>query len=652
MPQPPSNDLSVFATAILTAIPWPLVLFDRDRRIVAANRSALEAFPPLERSEQDDANLPPASADLAGSAATSIPIPPPDAFASTVATTSVHRYRRPGAEESQVEITTTPIIDERGSVVRVLAAYRDLTESRRVALDLRRELDFLDAVLATAGALVVVLDTFGRIVRFNHACESTTGYTAEEVLGKPFWQIFLLEEEVEGVKRIFGDLREGHFPNEHENYWIAKDATLKLIAWSNAALLSEDGSVEYIIATGIDVTERRRAEARLRELTQNLERRVAERTAMVEHRATQLRALASELVQVEHRERARLAKILHDRHQQILVAAKYGIEELADRTEAAAIREELRRIESIVEQAVEESRSLTSELCPSVLFGSGLTTAIEWLAHSMSEKHDLVVAVDVDPDADSVTESVKVFVFDAVRELLFNVVKHAKTRQARVRITAEPTDLLRVVVSDEGVGFAPPEATQRSSGGFGLLSMRERLDAIGGTLAIRSAQGRGTRATLLVPISRPAAGTDVDSLESDPPTDSTSRIRVVLADDHEIVRKGLRSRIQKEPDLEVIGEAGDGEVALALARDLRPDVVIMDISMPRMSGLEATRRITKELPDVRVVGLSVHRITEMGEAMKLAGADRFLSKDAPIESILAAVRGEPDSEAGDTTGPG
>ena len=124
-----------------------------------------------------------------------------------------------------------------------------------------RELDFLNAVLDTVAALVVVLDPEGRIVRFNRACEETTGYLFAEVEGKAFWDFLLVPEEVEAVKGVFAQLRAGQFPNKHENLWLAKDGSRHLIAWTNTALASEDGSVEYVIGTGIDVTEQRQAEA-------------------------------------------------------------------------------------------------------------------------------------------------------------------------------------------------------------------------------------------------------------------------------------------------------------------------------------------------------------------------------------------------------
>ena len=130
---------------------------------------------------------------------------------------------------------------------------------------LRQERVFASAVLDTIGALVVVLDREGHIVRFNQACEDTTGYSFEEIRGQHVWDQLLAPEQVEPVKQVFQDLQSGQFPSQYENDWVARDGERRLIAWTNTALVDDAGSVEYVIGTGVDITERRRAEEALRE---------------------------------------------------------------------------------------------------------------------------------------------------------------------------------------------------------------------------------------------------------------------------------------------------------------------------------------------------------------------------------------------------
>jgi two-component system, NarL family, nitrate/nitrite response regulator NarL len=116
------------------------------------------------------------------------------------------------------------------------------------------------------------------------------------------------------------------------------------------------------------------------------------------------------------------------------------------------------------------------------------------------------------------------------------------------------------------------------------------------------------------------------------------RIRVVLVDDHIVVRQGVAGLLKAEPDISIAGEASDGESAVALVRQVRPDVVLMDISMPGMNGIEATGIIHAEMPEVRVIGLSMFEEAERADAIRQAGAVNYLTKSGPAEELVAAIR--------------
>jgi len=115
-------------------------------------------------------------------------------------------------------------------------------------------------------------------------------------------------------------------------------------------------------------------------------------------------------------------------------------------------------------------------------------------------------------------------------------------------------------------------------------------------------------------------------------------IKVLLVDDHRIFREGLRALLEEQPDVEVVGEAADGEQAVELARELRPQVVIMDIRMPKLDGIEATRRITAELPQVRVLALSIYHDGQFVRQMLQAGASGYLLKDCCHHDLARAIR--------------
>ncbi len=137
------------------------------------------------------------------------------------------------------------------------------TDSEGITKKLRQHSRFINAVVETTGALVVVLDSEGRIVLFNRVCEETTGYSFDEVKDKYLWDFLLLQEEMEPIKSIFYELQRGIFPNQYENYWIGKDESLHFVTWSNTALVDDSGEVTYVIGTGIEITEHKNAEKAL-----------------------------------------------------------------------------------------------------------------------------------------------------------------------------------------------------------------------------------------------------------------------------------------------------------------------------------------------------------------------------------------------------
>jgi len=848
-------------------------------------------------------------------------------------------------------------------------------------LIMRQERDFASAVLNTTGALVAVLDPQGRITRFNRACEEVTGYSAAEVQGRVFWEFLVPPEDLPVVRETWEHLKAGDFPNGHENHWLARDGSRRLIAWSNTALVDEAGEVRHIIATGLDITERKRAEEALREgeerrkvavvvqaerrrlndvlemlpayvmllspdyhvrfancffedrfgrsngkrcyehlfhrtepcetckvlktnaphrwewtgpdgrnydahaflftdadgsplimemgidvterkraetalkeanetlercvaertaglgkseerfrllsstagrllatedpqglvnelccevmahldcqaffnflvdepagrlrlnacagippdevrkiewldygaavvcgcvardgrriiaediqhtpdprtelvkgygiqayccypltaqgrligtlsfaaktrarftaaevevmrivadqvaaamqriqsqqklraseetarqraeqlksLNDTLEERVIARTAEAMQRTEQLRALTSELTQAEHRERRRLAKMLHDHLQQLLVGAKFNVGALRGRVRTKMQQQTVQQLSEILDEAIKAARSLTAELSPPVLHEKGLAAGLEWLARQMREKHGLAVDVEADADAEPKTEQVRLFLFDAMRELLFNVLKHARVDRARTTMRRLSGGLMAVTVSDEGAGFdvAAIEAAA-TAGGFGLFSIRERLRYLGGRMEVQSAPGHGSRFTLVAPMLLavpigpvPAAAAAERPAAVAAPAPQTGvlfpegrAIRVLLADDHPVMRQGLMRLLQEHPDIEVVGEAGDGRAAVALAGQLQPDVVLMDVTMPGLNGIEATRLIVGQLPHIYVIGLSMHEEADMADGMRQAGAAAYLTKGGPTEHLIEAIR--------------
>jgi PAS domain S-box-containing protein len=371
---------------------------------------------------------------------------------------------------------------------------------------------------------------------------------------------------------------------------------------------------------------------------------------LAEERTAQLRALAVELGHAEQRERHRLAKVLHDHLQQILVGVKFSLSALQEEAQTESTAKALQRVTEMQDEAIQVAHSLTADLSPPALHDHGLLAGLEWLGRDMKRKHGLNVRIQANEDVEPASVDVRVFLYEAVRELLFNVVKHAGVDSARVGLARLEDGRIQVTVVDKGVGFEP--GTEDMSR-FGLFSIRERLYYLGGDMEVESAPGCGTRFSLLIPAgftpSQPEAPTPASGAFEPGEARSAGpvpgahpgrgrKIRVILADDHQIMRQGLALLLQGLPDIEVVGEAADGEEAVALARRLHPDIVLMDVSMPGVNGFEATRRILCEFPQVRVIGLSMHDEADMAAEMRKAGAVGYFTKGGPAKNLISAVR--------------
>ncbi len=384
-----------------------------------------------------------------------------------------------------------------------------------------------------------------------------------------------------------------------------------------------------------------------RQFAEELERKISERTQDLVRSQDQLRALATELNLTEHRERKRLATELHDHLAQMLVLIRLKLDQ-AKQGPVYRSMEMIKQAEDVVNQSLSYTRNLVAELTPTVLHEFGLYAALRWLGEQM-QRYLLEVSVQTGPRDLRLPEDQAVLVFQSVRELLINAAKHAVTKQASV-VAEELEGSLKIVVEDKGVGFdLLAMATQQHSpmsSKFGLFSIKERMHAMGGRLDFHSSPGQGTRATLIVPLSpRPyqalaerTSSMPTKEAREESPKRPHHPCRVLIADDHAMMRQGLRSILEGFSDMTVIGEASNGQEAVDLTERLRPAVVVMDINMPLMNGIDATARIKTKYPDIVVIGLSVNTSTDNHDAMRTAGASLLLTKEAAVEQLYRAIQ--------------
>jgi PAS domain S-box-containing protein len=404
------------------------------------------------------------------------------------------------------------------------------------------------------------------------------------------------------------------------------------------------GQLMGAVSVAVDVTDLKRIQRQLMELNEALEQRVRERTRSLVNYQEQLRAMASELILTEQRERRRLAAELHDYLAQLLVASKMRFKMVGTHIDAPEGLAVLAEVRGLMDEALKYTRTLIADLSPTILYEAGLYAAIHWLGDRMQQQ-GLNVRIQADGESVNMPDDQAVMIYQTVRELLFNVNKHANVAEAIVDLEQSEALELKVTVSDEGTGFDPARMPSDPAGGkFGLFSIRERLAALGGSFEIHSAPGRGTRAVIRVPLPKaespePLESPEVSLLEVARANVGRNgrAIRVLLADDHKMVREGFRSLIESDASLEVVGEAANGEEAVELAHALLPDVIVMDINMPRMNGIEATRRIKNEMPHVAIIGLSVHDDRGLTASMLDAGAVSYLTKGGPSEELARAI---------------
>ncbi|MCE5326589.1 MAG: response regulator [Planctomycetaceae bacterium] len=528
----------------------------------------------------------------------------------------------------------------------VVITFSEVTRLKNVQDQLSFEKTYSESVVETVRHPLLVLDEQLHVMLANRAFFETFRVDPGQTIGRQVFklgngqwnipELRTLIEEVIPKESAFQDFRVEHeFP----------DIGCKVMLMSGRHIPPPPDMPQRLLLTIEDITQREGDRERLSALNASLE----DRTKLSEHRAQQLRAMASDLAHSEQRERERLAQLLHDNLQQLLVGAKFQLGATRSRIKDDHALSALDATDNLLSRSIEASRALTAELSPTILYEAGLGAALPWLGRQMEATQGFKLTTRVNASVPLDEEGVAMLLFSAARELLLNVVKHAGVKAATVTLDRIEGDLVQVVVSDEGEGFDPGKvhADKEAVSGLGLFSLQQRLEHVGGSCKIESAPGKGTRVTLTAKVGPPrkASGRPVARASVAEPLAAAAdsegaagKIRVLLVDDHPIVRQGLAGILNHESDIVVVAEAGSGEEAIELSRRHQPDVIIMDISMPGMSGVEATAKIVAQRPQSKIIGLSMYAEADRGEEIRRYGAVAYVSKGGPSEDLIAAIR--------------
>ena len=497
-----------------------------------------------------------------------------------------------------------------------------------------------EQILQTMADAVLVVDQEDTIRIANHATGPLFRMATPDLIGKPLASLDQPLAETIGMAKWVTD-GSIHRAEVTVSRSVDDRATLELSA---SVIKDPAGDVVATVCVFRDVTSRKQAELALQDVNATLDREVRART-------NDLRSLVFELSRTEERERARLATDLHDNLAQLLALAKMRLETLRI-TAANSQRDAIVGVVQLLEDALSYTRTVMSDLRP-MFSGTerDLMATISWVAEKM-RKHGLMVEIHDDAHHTVLNEQILMVTYQSVQELLANVLKHAHTKRADLYLR-RTDDYLEAQVIDHGKGFdVSVTQTPSEKGGFGLFNIRERLHLLGGKLDVTSVPGHGTTAKIVVPLK------PVSFVEPEPSSISAHKafqrkephgaadgrprqVRVILTDDHQMMREGLRRAIEEKGDAEVIAEAADGERAVQLVRDMRPDVVVMDVGLPKMNGVEATRQIKTEFPRIAVIGISVSAGSKSESAMRAVGASAYFSKAGPVEELCAAVRTAP-----------
>lgn len=388
---------------------------------------------------------------------------------------------RSNGEEFPVEAAISHVAVEGKRYYTVI--LRDITEHKVVVEELRRQHEFIEAVLETAGALVVVLDRDGRILRFNRACEQATGYSSEEVMGKMVWNLLLVPEEVESVKEVLVRLRGGELRCEHENHWIAKDGQRRRIAWANTVITDSQGRAGYIVATGIDVTELKQVQEQLRKT----------------ERVAELGTLASGM-----------AHEIGTPMNVILGRAEYLMDRVTDEPVKKGLKTiiaQVERITKVMNQLLAFARRKSPERGPLQLKDI-VEDSIELFRERLERSHVAVeLALDdacpkVQADGDQLSQVCINLVMNAI---------HAMPEGGTLRIgLAQDKEAVQLTVADTGQGIPQavlpkifePFFTTKEFGkgtGLGLTVVKGIIEEHQGMIRVESEEGRGTMFTVRLP---------------------------------------------------------------------------------------------------------------------------------------------------------
>lgn len=514
-------------------------------------------------------------------------------------------------------IINTVVDRKNGELISTRFCIRDITKNKRGVFTNA----LLAAIIDNSNDAIISCDLGGPITSWNASAERLFGIPPESI-GRNIHLLFP-DERADEVNDILDQLKKGERIEQSDTTLLHKDGTPRHVSLVISPVKDSKGRVAGASLIARDISKRKSYQK-------------------------QLRSLASKLSKAEEQERNRIATELHDNLGQLLTMSKMKLDQLAANEGAESLDSEIDELTDLLNEAITFTRNLMSELKPPpALDHEHFGRAVLWVVEKMKQ-HNLTVTIEDDKQPKPLDGELQTVLLQSIKELLLNVVKHAGVDEAKVVISRNDNHI-EIDVIDDGEGFELTDKeliSYQDEKGFGLFNIKERVDLVGGDFKLESAPGKGTRAKLVAPLKEKEETAALENTKAAvdfrKPFESTSgeKIKVLLVDDHKMMRRGIRRLIEEEEDMIVIGEASDGAEAVELVLETSPDVILMDINMPGMNGIETTKKILTENPYPIVIGLSVHEREDVEKAIKNAGATAYLSKNEAFEILCATIRSE------------
>lgn len=398
--------------------------------------------------------------------------------------------------------------DEDNNVTKMYGIVRDITEQKNY----RDTQQLLVELVNSSSDAVIIQDPHGKIKSWNDGAQRIYGYTETEILGKSIKTI-VPESQQKSLDELYLSICGGKKITNYETIRKRKDGAYIYVSISFSPIFDDAGRITDITSIARDITAWFKKEQELRQAKVMLEQRVMERTMEIQERnldlqkevfrrkryQLQLRKLGMHLMHIEEQERRRIATGLHDNIVQSLALAKIKTGILRKKNKDSQYYNEIDHIYTILDESIEQTRTLTFELSPPVLYEMGLAAAIEWIASEYSERYDLNITVNKTGPIRSMPEDIRNVLFQSVREICNNIVKHAHATDAEMQLD-QNEDRVIIHIRDNGVGFDVNGLERHDSSGFGLFNIKDRIQYLDGSVNIESEPGTGTNITLSVPI--------------------------------------------------------------------------------------------------------------------------------------------------------